>query len=230
MSSKFLVQTENMRAGASRLSSFFLLLFTILTLSVASFPLLSHAQDDGDSAPVPERRSESSSPNRAHHVVGGSFGHTILFGDWGNYYDDGFSYSGFYAYEATPIFGFMMNVSYGYFTGGGNDHLTMWAIEPDLKINLFYFDNVVFAAFGGFGLYPVSQKIGISDGSVLGFGMNLGFSVDLHLGDHFTFGPGIQFRSVFNKKDASVQNSSFPAGMNIGGETIRLFLQAGYVF
>ncbi len=213
----------NGRAGASRLSSFVPLLLAAFLLCSAAIPLSSQAQDTEDSAPT-------RSAGRPHHVLGGSFGHTILFGDWGSFYDDNFSYSGFYAYEATPIFGFLMNVSYGYYSGGGNDHLVMWAIEPDLKVNLFYFDNVVFAAFGGFGLYPVSQKIGVSEGSVLGFGMNLGFSVDLHMGEHFTFGPGIQFRSVFNKKDSSVQNSNLPSGMIIGGETVRLFLQAGYVF
>lgn len=194
-------------------------LFALMMASAVLSPA-AHAQDaGGDRGPALNR-----------HVVGGSFGHTILFGDWGTYFDDNFSFAGFYAYEATPVFGFLFNVSYSQHEGIAEDRLTIWGIEPNIKINLAYFDSVAFYTFAGFGLYPVSQKIGPAEGSVLAFGMNFGFGVNLLLGDNFVFGPAIAFRSAFDKTDASVRNGDFPNGMNIGGESLRLYVQAGYAF
>lgn len=188
---------------------------------------VAHAQQAAPGAATADAGGRSGS----HHVLGLSFGHSILFGTWSEPFDNNFSFAAHYTYEATPIFGFLAMLGLSNHPGvTDNEGLSIISLEPDVKVNLLYFDNVVLHSFGGFGLYKVGQKTGGGDGSVLAFGMNLGFGVDLRLGEHFVFGPGIQFRSVFAKRDNDVRTTNYPIGMEIGGEMLRLFVQAGYVF
>ncbi len=220
--------------GAGLLSRL-LFCFTLMaaaTLSVAT-PRLALAQEGAGGAAGGARAGgdAGNAGGGGNHIGGLSFGHSILFGTWGDNFDSNFSFAGHYTYEATPIFGFMANVGISKHSGlTPEDSLTVLSIEPDVKVNLFYFDNVSLYTFGGFGLYPLSQTLGGTSASVLAFGINIGFGVDLRLGEHFVFGPGLVFKSIFIKRDSTAITTNSPTGMELGGEMLRLFVQAGYIF
>ena len=174
--------------------------------------------------------SDESGSGQTKHIVAFNFGHQVLFGEWGTLYDDTITYGLSYTYEASPVFGVLLNLGLGNHSGLGNDSLTLRSIEPDLKVNFMYFDMLVLSGFAGFGLYPISQQVGNTSGSTLNFGMNLGFGLDLRVDEHFIFGPGVVFKSIFTKNDKSAISGAYPSGLTIGGEIMRLYIQMGYIF
>ncbi len=181
-------------------------------------------------APARNNYSKEPAAPLTHHLVGFNFGHTVLFGEWGDLYDDSISYNFLYGYEASQVFSFLINVGFSNHSGQGENSLSVKNIEPDLKVNFLYFDMLSVYGFGGFGIYPVSQSVGIANGSTLNFGVNLGLGLDLRIEDRLVFGPGIAIRSIFSKVDKSAKSSEYPGGMNIGGEMLRLYMQIGVLF
>ncbi len=229
---------QGQKAEVSRLFSFITTLCLLISLGL---PSLAQAQRRTPSAaPAAAAEEDSGSDdngggdgsrlNLKGHQLAVSVGHNVLFGDWGERYNDNVSFGFHYIYEPTPIFGFQFNFGYAHHSGLGEDRLVLFQIEPDLRINFFFYDNITMYGAGGFGFYPVGERLGISDGNVLAFGMNLILGLDLKLGDHLVFGPGVAFRSIFSKSDKDVHTPSFPSGMSMGGEFMRLFVQMGYAF
>ena len=192
--------------------------------------LSSHTLSFSAAQHSPQHSIEEATPPSEHHVLGFSLGQSALFGEWSKTYSDNMSYGIYYEYEASPVFSFMLNLGTASYNGGVDDSLSIKSIEPDLKVNFVYFDHLAIYGFGGFGFYSIKQKVNIASGSTFNFGMNLGFGTELKISDHFVFGPAIQLRSIFSKIDKEAKNSSNPSGLNIGGETMRLYLQMGYVF
>lgn len=165
------------------------------------------------------------------HGVGLGLGEVLLMGDFAKNFDNSIGFHGLYNYDASALFGLLVEVTYGSFSGGAANanSLSIMGLTPHLKINLAYIDKLIVYSLVGFGLYKVSEKIGTIDAGVTTLGFDMGAGVNLALDQHILFGTQLAFSNIFGKTDSATVTSTSP-GLSVGGTYIGLFLNFIYVF
>jgi opacity protein-like surface antigen len=160
-------------------------------------------------------------------AVGGGFGQVLLLGDFGGNFSDSLGYHLNFDYEASQMFGLLVTLGMSnHDNADSTNSLGIKSLTPDLKVNLAYIDKLTLYTLLGFGIYRVSETIGKTSGSVTTVGFNMGGGFNLALSEHFLFGTEVDFTSVFSKTDSTPGQ---PA-LKIGGTTLGLFLNVGYIF
>lgn len=164
------------------------------------------------------------------HALGVGFGEVILAGGLEKNHSDSLGLSILYDYRASELFGLMVDLSYSKHTDDtGRNTLKILGASPSLRANLAYFDKLMAYMTVGFGVFQVSETLGLASGSVTTFGFTAGPGIELRLNTHLKFGILTTFHHLFTRSDPQAQNPA-GKGLSIGGTYLRLFLSLQYVF
>ncbi len=165
------------------------------------------------------------------HSLGLQIGQVILMGDYGSRVNNGIGVGVLYDYEASDLFGLMVEASYsGHSNNNDTNSLGLLGLVPNLKVNMLYLDKLTFFGLAGFGLYRVDQTIENVSGSVLTFGFDLGAGFHLDVGENFLFGSTLLFYNIFNRVDSATVSTANPSGFSMGGTMLKLGVFGAYVF
>ncbi|MBI3557314.1 MAG: hypothetical protein HY074_13705, partial [Deltaproteobacteria bacterium] len=166
---------------------------------LAAMPRAALAQ----AAPAAAPSSSGSSDSR--HGIGLGFGQVFLMGDLSTKFQNNIGINLNYSYESGPKYGLLVNIHYNNHSNlsSPTDSLGIKGLVPSLKVNLLSSGTLTLAGLIGLGAFSVSETLGTQTASVLLFGVQLGATVNVEVGQHFRFGPSLSYIKLSSGTDTS---------------------------